>query len=116
MRFYQLLQHMPLIIIQNLTVSDTIDFGTDEEWGGAVILLPEVMKKTNIVKCYISTKQYITVFQVMPITKKLLREKLDRADGTYWLMEQFYTHDDDYILTDMKPYATIYDTSKNSEE
>ena len=46
----------------NLTVSDTIDFGTDEEWDGAVILLPEIMEKTNIVKCYISTKQYITVF------------------------------------------------------
>ncbi len=25
----------------------------------------------------------------------------------YWLMEQFYTHDDDYKLISSKPFATL---------
>ena len=40
----------------------------------------------------------------MPITRELLTKKLrKKANGIYWLMEQFYTHDDDYHLTAFKP-------------
>ena len=28
-------------------------------------------------------------------------------NGIYWLMEYFYTHDDDYKLVSSKPYATL---------
>ena len=98
---------------KNITVSDTIEFtGGEGESCGAVILMPEVMKKPDIVKCYITKKKFISVFQVMPITRQQLNEKLNRQDGTYWLMEQFYTHDDDYNLIAMKPLANIETPSK----
>lgn len=44
----------------------------------------------------------------MPITRELLSEKLRKGtNGIYWLMEHFYTHDDDYKLVSFKPYATL---------
>ena len=44
----------------------------------------------------------------MPITGKLLSKKLEKGtNGIYWLMEQFYTHDDNYKLISSKPFATL---------
>ena len=44
----------------------------------------------------------------MPITRELLTKKLrKRATGVYWLMEQFYTHGDNYRLIASKPFATL---------
>ena len=44
----------------------------------------------------------------MPITRKLLSKKLKKGtNGIYWLMEQFYMHDDDYKLILSKPFATL---------
>ena len=81
---------------ENLTVSDTIDMGLDGKYCGTVILFPEVFKSPDIVKCYISEKEYVSIFQVMPITREQLSKKSESgADGVYRLMEQFYTHDDD---------------------
>lgn len=92
----------------NLTVSDTIDMGLDGKYCGTVLLLPEVFKSPKIVKCYVSEHKYISIFQVMPITRELLTKKLrKKANGIYWLMEQFYTHDDDYKLISSKPFATL---------
>ena len=92
----------------NLTVSDTIDMGLDGKYCGTVLLLPEVFKSPSIVKCYVSEHKYISIFQVMPITRELLTKKLrKKANGIYWLMEQFYTHDDDYKLISSKPFATL---------
>lgn len=83
----------------NLTVSDTIDMGLVGKYCGTVLLLPEISKTPKIVKCYISEHKYISIFQVMPITKEQLSQKLrKKANGVYWLMEEFYTHDDDYKL------------------
>lgn len=91
-----------------ITVSDTIDMGLDGKYCGTVLLLPEVFKSPSIVKCYVSEHKYISIFQVMPITKELLSKKLrKKANGVYWLMEQFYTHDDDYRLIASKPFATL---------
>ena len=59
-------------------------------------------------KCHYAKHRYVSVFQVMPITRKLLSEKLRRGnDGIYWLMEYFYTHDEDYRLVASKPFATL---------
>ena len=71
-------------------------------------VLPEAFKSSKIVKCYISEHKYISIFQVMPITRELLSKKLKKGtNGVYWLMEYFYTHDDDYHLTASKPFATL---------
>lgn len=91
---------------RNVTVSDTLEFTDD--FGHrrcAVLLLPEAMKRPDLVKCYTSKNKFITIYQVMPITARQLDEKLRRQDGTYWLMEQFYTHDDEYNLIGMKSFA-----------
>ncbi len=91
-----------------LTVSDTINMKADGKYCGTVLLLPEVFKSPSIVKCYVSKHKYISVFQVMPITKELLSKKLKKGtNGIYWLMEQFYTHDDDYKLISSKPFSTL---------
>lgn len=91
-----------------ITVSDTIDMGIKVKYCGTILLLPEAFKTPKIVKCYYSKHKYISVFQVMPITRKLLSEKLRKwTNGIYWLIEYFYTHDDDYKLIASKPYATL---------
>lgn len=91
-----------------ITVSDTIDMGLKGKYCGAVLLLPEVFKTPDIVKCYYTKHKYISIFQVMPITRKLLSEKLKRGtNGIYWLMEYFYTHDADFKLVSSKPFATL---------
>jgi len=91
-----------------ITVSDTIDMGLDGKYCGIALLLPEIFKSPNIVKCFISKRKYISIFQVMPITRELLSKKLRKGtNGIYWLMEQFYTHDDDYKLISSKPFATL---------
>lgn len=75
---------------------------------GAVLLLPEIFKSPNIVKCFISKRKYISVFQVMPISREMLNEKLRKgSNGIYWLMERFYMHDDDYNLIASNPLAKI---------
>lgn len=92
----------------NITVSDTLDMGIDGKYCGTVLLLPEVFKSPSIVKCYVSEHKYISIFQVMPLTRELLSKKLKKGiNGIYWLMEQFYTHDDDYKLISSKPFATL---------
>ncbi len=98
----------PYVENDNITVSDTIDMGLDGKYCGTVLLLPEAFKSPKIVKCYISEHKYISIFQVMPITRELLSEKLKKGtNGIYWLMEYFYTHDDDYRLTASKPFAIL---------
>ena len=73
---------------------------------GIVLLLPEIFKLPNIVKCFVSKHKYISIFQVMPITREQLSKKLKKGtNGIYWLMEQFYAHDDDYHLIASKPLA-----------
>ncbi len=92
----------------NLTVSDTIDMGIKGKYCGTVLLLPEIFKSPSIVKCYVTKHKYISIFQVMPISRELLSKKLKKGtNGVYWLMEQFYTHDDDYKLIASKPFATL---------
>lgn len=92
----------------NITVSDTIDMGLKGKYCGVVLLLPEILKSPRIVKCFTSKHQYISIFQVMPITKELLNKKLRKGNrGIYWLMEQFYTHDDDYKVIASKPLTTL---------
>lgn len=94
----------------NLTVSDTIDMGIQGKYCGTVLLLPEVFKSPSIVKCYVSKHKYISVFQVMPITREQLSKKLEKGtNGIYWLMEQFYTHDDDYRIISSKPFIGLND-------
>ena len=93
---------------ENITVSDTIDMQIKGKYCGTVLLLPEIFKSPSIVKCFISKHKYISIFQVMPITRELLSKKLRKGtNGIYWLMEQFYTHDDDYKLISSKPLATL---------
>lgn len=92
----------------NVTVSDTIDMGLDGKYCGVVLLLPEIFKTPRIVKCFTSEHQYISIFQVMPITKEQLSKKLKKGtNGVYWLMEEFYTHDDEYNLISSKPLVTL---------
>lgn len=92
----------------NITVSDTIDMGLDGKYRGVVLLLPEVFKTPRIVKCYITKNKYVSIFQVMPVTKEQLAKKLKKGtNGIYWLMEEFYTHDDDYKIIKSKPLATL---------
>lgn len=93
---------------ENLTVSDTIDMKIKGKYCGTVLLLPEIFKSPSIVKCFISKHKYISVFQVMPITRELLNKKLKKGtNGIYWLMEQFYTHDEDYHLIASNPLAKL---------
>lgn len=93
---------------ENITVSDTIDMRNKGKYCGTVLLLPEIFKSPSIVKCFVSKHKFISIFQVMPITRKLLSKKLKKGtNGIYWLMEQFYTHDDDYKLISSKPFATL---------
>lgn len=93
---------------ENLTVSDTIDMGLNERYCGTVLLLPEILHSPDFVKCYISTNKFISIFQVMPVTRGQITEKLKRGgEGTYWLMEQFYTHNEDYELISSEPLATL---------
>ena len=63
----------------NITVSDTIDMGIDGKYCGTVLLLPEILKSPSTVKCYVSEHKYISIFQVMPITRKLLSKKLKKV-------------------------------------
>lgn len=92
----------------NLTVSDTIDMGLKGKYCGVVLLLPEALKTPKIVKCFITKHKYISIFQVMPISREMLSKKLKKGtNGIYWLMEQFYTHDDDYKLIASKPFTTL---------
>lgn len=59
-------------------------------------------------KCYVSEHKYISIFQVMPIMRELLTKKLKKGtNGIYWLMEYFYTHDDDYKLISSKLFVTL---------
>lgn len=91
-----------------IIVSDTINMGIKGKYCGTVLLLPEAFKTPDIVKCDYTKHKYVSAFQVMPITRELLSEKLKRGtDGIYWLMEHFYTHDDDYKLVASKPFATL---------
>lgn len=91
-----------------ITVSDTIDMGIKGKYCGVVLLLPEVFKTPSVVKCYYTEHKYISIFQVMPITRELLSKKLKKGtNGIYWLMEYFYKHDDDYKLIESKPFATM---------
>ena len=91
---------------ENITVSDTIDMQIKGKYCGIVLLLPEIFKLPNIVKCFVSKHKYISIFQVMPITREQLSKKLKKGtNGIYWLMEQFYAHDDDYHLIASKPLA-----------
>ncbi len=93
---------------ENLTVSDTIDMQIKGKYCGTVLLLPEVFKSPSVVKCFISKHKYISIFQVMPISRELLNKKLKKGtNGIYWLMEQFYTHDDDYHLIASKPLTKL---------
>ena len=93
---------------ENITVSDTIDMQIKGKYCGTVLLLPEIFKSPSIVKCFVSKHKFISIFQVMPITRELLSKKLKKGtNGIYWLMEQFYTHDDDYKLIESKPFATL---------
>ena len=90
----------------NVTVSDTIDFNLPGKYCGTVLLLPEIIDSPAVTKCYTSTQKFISILQVMPITKEQLSEKLRRGqEGTYWLMEQFYTHNDDYELIHSEPFV-----------
>lgn len=98
----------PFNVRENLTVSDTIDMKLKGKYCGTVLLLPEAFKSPSIVKCYISKHKFISIFQVMPITREQLSGKLRRkTNGIYWLMEQFYTHNDDYKVVASKPFATL---------
>lgn len=91
-----------------VTVSDTIDMGLEGKYCGTVLLLPEVFESPDIVKCHYTKHRYVSIFQVMPITRELLSEKLDMGtDGIHWLMECFYTHDDDCNLIASRPFATL---------
>ena len=93
---------------ENITVSDTIDMQIKRKYCGTVLLLPEIFKSPSVVKCFISKHKYISIFQVMPISRELLSKKLRKGtNGIYWLMEQFYTHDDGYKLISSKPFATL---------
>ena len=93
---------------ENITVSDTIDMQIKGKYCGTVLLLPGIFKSPSVVKCSVSKHKFISIFQVMPITRELLTKKLrKKASGIYWLMEQFYTHDDDYKLISSKPFATL---------
>ena len=60
----------------NLTVSDTIDMQIKGKYCGTVLLLPEIFKSPSIVKCFVSKHKFISIFQVMPITRELLTKKL----------------------------------------
>lgn len=93
---------------ENLTVFDTIDMQIKGKYCGTVLLLPEIFKSPSVVKCFISKHKYISIFQVMPISRELLNKKLKKGtNGIYWLMEQFYTHDDDYHLIASKPLTKL---------
>ncbi len=93
---------------ENITVSDTIDMQIKGKYCGTVLLLPEIFKSPSIVKCFISKHECISIFQVMPISRELLNKKLRKGtNGIYWLMEQFYMHDDDYHLIASKPLTKI---------
>lgn len=82
--------------------------GIKVKYCGTLLILPEAFKTSKIAKCYYSKHKYISVFQVIPVTRKLLSERLRKGtNGIYWLMEYFYTHDDDYKLVSSKPYATL---------
>lgn len=62
----------------------------------------------DIVECHYTKHMYVGIFQVMPITRELLSEKLEMGtDGIHWLMECFYTHDDDCNLIASRPFATL---------
>lgn len=93
---------------KNITVSDTIDMGLNEKYCGVILLLPELLKSSSLAKCYFSKHKFVSIFQVMPITEKMLKEKLAKGEeGITWLMEQFYTHDDNYNIVSANPLATV---------
>lgn len=64
-----------------ITVSDTIDMGIKGKYCGTVLLLPEAFKTPKIVKCHYTKHKYISVFQVMPVTRKLLSKKLKTMES-----------------------------------
>lgn len=93
---------------ENITVSDTFDISFHKKYCGVVLLLPELLNSASSAKCYISKNKFVSIFQVMPVTKEMMAEKLRRGhEGIYWLMEQFYTHDDDYKIVSSNALATL---------
>lgn len=88
-----------------ITVSDTIDMGIKGKYCGTILLLPEAFKTPKIVKCYYSKHKYISVPGHADNEGVAIQKA--QNNGIYWLMEYFYTHDDDYKLIASKPYATL---------
>lgn len=62
-----------------ITVSDTINMGIKGKCCGVVLLFTEVFKTSSVVKCYYTKPKYISIFQVMPITRELLSKKLQKG-------------------------------------
>lgn len=55
--------------------------GIKWKYCGTILLLPEAFKTPKIVKCYYSKHKYISVFQVMPVTRELLSKKLKTMES-----------------------------------
>lgn len=75
-----------------IIVSDTINMGIKGKYCGTVLLLPEAFKTPDIVKCDYTKHKYVSVFQVMPITRELLSEKLKRGTDGIYLAHRAFLH------------------------
>lgn len=95
---------------RNITVSDTLEIKINGKYYGMILLLPELLNSSSSAKCYTSKNEFVSIFQVMPVTKEAMKEKNRKGqEGTYWLMEQIYTHDDDYKIISSRALATLED-------
>lgn len=93
---------------KNITVSDTLEINLLNKYCGIVLLLPELLNSSSSIKCYTSKNKFVSIFQIMPVTNDMMKEKLRRGqEGIYWLMEQFYTHDDEYRIMSANALANL---------
>ena len=94
-----------------ITVSDTIDMGIKGKYCGTVLLLPEAFKTPKIVKCHYTKHKYISVFQVMPITKELLSESLEKGQtgsiGSWSISIRTTMTTSSYLLSRMLLYEAV---------
>lgn len=77
-----------------LVATDTVDLGLDGPMKGVVLLFPEAVEDTSVLRCRLGLGKTAVCLQVMPVTSEEMDERLRRGDeGGDWLYERFYAHD-----------------------
>lgn len=82
----------PFLSKESISYGHTIDFQSDGDMQGVLVMLPQIIEDVGILRCPISKYKRVACLQVMPITKEEMDAKLEK--GAEWLEEKFYPIDE----------------------